>query len=848
MHPVGGIVYRNLKADIIRRIVEGRAGVTNLVRVIRAAFAAALLEDSGETKLTLPQDDEKQRKKKKRAAMAAAAAAAASAPDPAPAPAQAGLDFVKPMPPYATCVDELIKKGGLTHMTFARALRILSGPVREPYLSGSLIDVDRDVSNKFGQNTQQLVEPERFPNSFVRGASSLYLRAGVHVESAGGASDVAGNTAGPAVMKGTHLHVFVEPVVPQGGINFGGPITLRVVENEGQCREFVKPLPGDGSRADWGPIFLHAKPVTTQKEQTVASGAIESAPSGPKSPSSGDNAPEGAGAGSGASVFTSGALLHGLGYQALELIRLTNRTPLLWVSIDPHHMFDGRVSVFQPDCCLAEKIFHDGEAISQVESIRALAERPHRIQGATKVKTIFDVDVATLSVRVLGDCLRGSATLQRDLPHTPAVRIQAALAIAQWQNNKAPESTEVVGGESWVGLDLLLQYFKERWISRDTVMPIHYTRTVCKRSKSKNRGAEDDGDELSALGEYIYLDSMTEPAERTSLIEVAEAVQIEEDEEYRVRSAVITAIASIRAKDGMTPPRVISFLENILSSGDGSTSGRVVVPLNEDELIRRKRLRRTIDQDEKGDDDVADSTDGTDEIMDAPFVSANAFADSLLALCHVNVRPARLDDSVAGAPQIRSDTSKHPILPLMALCHRWLEWDLYREDVRLEAEAEAMTGVGGGCYSTVSACAIAALSSLALLRQSTTDASSAQVPPAEEIKHDEGISPSKRKAHHDHHTKSEEAASARYYAEIFDSRPVRADATRAAAAQAVACICCAADRLNDNNSESLGLLTALEFLLDRIQGTSNGDVGFVPPDSQAFILVRSTSLDLTCPF
>lgn len=844
VHPVGGVVFRHLKTEVLRRVVEGRAGLNNLVRVIRAAFAAALLEDAGEAKLTLPQEEDKKRKKKKKPlhsgtsdATAASSAEGPATPAAALSAAAAAQDYVRPMPPYATCVDELIKKGGLTHMTFARALRILSGPVREPYLRGSLIDVDRDVSNKFGQSTRQLVEPESFPNSFVRGASSLYLRVGVHVEPAGGggASDTAGGGSGPLSMKGTSLVVFVEPVVPLGGINYGGLITIRVIENEGQCREFVKTVPVDGSRADWGPIFLHAKPVTTQKQQTAASGTIEGGASGPKSPAAASGAAGGGSSASGGtdptegsaraalpsqSIFTPDTMLHSMGYQAIELIRLTNRTPLLWVSIDPHFMYDGRVSIFQPDSCLAEKLFHDGEAISQVESIRALAERPHRIQGSVQVKTIFDVDVAELPVRVLGDCLRGSATLQRDLPHTPAVRVQAALAIAQWQNNKAPDSIDIVGGDVWVGLDLLLQYFKERWVNGDTVMPVHYTRTVCKTAKNKNLGGENVGDERSAMGDYIYLDSMTEPSERASMIEVAEAVQFEEDEEYRVRSAVITAIASIRAKDGRTPPAVVRFLTKILSSGDGSISGNIIPP-NEDSLVRKKRLRRSIDQEEKGDDDQADGSDWTEDLMDAPYVSATSLADSLLALCHVNIRPAQLDDPAVGGPGTTSTpSSQHPILPLMALCHRWLEWDLYREDVRLEAEADTMTGVGSGCYSTVSACAITALVSLALLRQSTSDAGPTEVPAAEDIKHNASSgSPSKRKIHDDdnHHTKAEQASTAKYYAEIFDSRPVRADATRAAAAQAVTCICCAADRLNDQSTDSLGLLTALEFLLDRIQ-------------------------------
>ena len=51
--------------------------------------------------------------------------------------------------------------------------------------------------------------------------------------------------------------------------------------------------------------------------------------------------------------------------------------------------------------------------------------------------------------------------------------------------------------------------------------------------------------------------------------------------------------------------------------------------------------------------------------------------------------------------------------------------------------------------------------------------------------------------------------------DIFDDSVGRPDVTRAACAQAAACICCAIDRL-DRPPPHLGLLTALEFLFDRI--------------------------------
>ena len=54
------------------------------------------------------------------------------------------------------------------------------------------------------------------------------------------------------------------------------------------------------------------------------------------------------------------------------------------------------------------------------------------------------------------------------------------------------------------------------------------------------------------------------PTRRRVIFEEADEVEVEEGEEYGVRSAVITAIASIRAKDGMTPATVLQFLETVL--------------------------------------------------------------------------------------------------------------------------------------------------------------------------------------------------------------------------------------------------------------------------------------------
>ena len=210
--------------------------------------------------------------------------------------------------------------------------------------------------------------------------------------------------------------------------------------------------------------------------------------------------------------------------------------------------------------------------------------------------------------------------------------------------------------------------------------------------------------------------------DQDALIEEAIDIENEEDEEYRVRSAVITAIASCRAKDGLSPPLVLSVLERILHGED--ESGLVnLVSLEEDQHIRKKRKKP---EESKGRRDVGNplSTGETmssfGEIDELPYISSGLIADALLSLCFINVRPAVIDDPTTGK-QLQS-RANHPCIPLMSLAYRWLEWDLFKEAIRKETELQTMTGIGND-QSIISTCAITALYSLALLRQVTTETS-----------------------------------------------------------------------------------------------------------------------------
>jgi hypothetical protein len=263
-----------------------------------------------------------------------------------------------------------------------------------------------------------------------------------------------------------------------------------------------------------------------------------------------------------------------------------------------------------------------------------------------------------------------------------------------------------------------------------------------------------------------------------------------------VRAAVVTAVASIRAKDGQTPSAAIQFLEAVLEAEDDNMMGNVVFP--DDDMMVEKTFRKLKSGGGgKGNADDSDDSSVDDELPtpSLSYISSQLVADTLLALCHVNASPSIYTDPSTGK-SIHS-TGRHPVVKLMELAKGWLDWEMYRETIRAEVNLSTRTGIAGNCHDVIAACAIVSLSSLAILRQSTTNS----IPEDNKSKSSDPL---------------DEVTTAKYYMDIYDSKPQRNDHTRAAAAQAVACICCAADRFEIESVPALGLLTALEFLLDRI--------------------------------
>ena len=331
------------------------------------------------------------------------------------------------------------------------------------------------------------------------------------------------------------------------------------------------------------------------------------------------------------------------------------------------------------------------------------------------------------------------------------------------------------------------------------IMPTKFSRLVYKKSEEEVHQASAATDGGTSTSQplydtsYEYLDTLDDDIRKLAL-EAADVIELEEDEEYRVRSAVVTAIASIRAKDGLTPTAAIKFLETLLESEDAEMDGNIVYE-DENRIIQEtyKEARA-----QKGLDSIGDPNQSEPSLS---YCSSQLVADTLLSLCHVNAMPPVFVDPTTG--KVVQSKGEHPMYRLFKLARTWLEWELYRENIRFEMANATQTGISGNCYDAVAACSIIAISNMVILMQSTTDAS---LPDNERASSstDELIRP---------------VASATFYSEIFDSDPIRNDLTRAACAQALSCICCAADRLEMDNVEPVGLLTSLEFLLDRIIGT-----------------------------
>jgi hypothetical protein len=132
-HPTQ-LIYRECKAWWVAKVSAARAGPDNLMRAIRACILAGALY-SGHGWTCLPQEITTKFNND----------------------GAGDSNAASPTPRFLLVIEELIKRGGITHGVFTKSLRLLAGPSKEIYLNGSLIDVSKENVDVKGNKVRRSI-------------------------------------------------------------------------------------------------------------------------------------------------------------------------------------------------------------------------------------------------------------------------------------------------------------------------------------------------------------------------------------------------------------------------------------------------------------------------------------------------------------------------------------------------------------------------------------------------------------------------------------------------------------------------------------------------------------------
>lgn len=202
--------------------------------------------------------------------------------------------------------------------------------------------------------------------------------------------------------------------------------------------------------------------------------------------------------------------------------RREHYSPVVWVRLDPDLQW---ISEWEwenmPEYLFLEQLHRDPDAAAQCLALRALTAYPkpgHDAAAAVGTGGMGGVMRPSLAALAMSDCLRGKVRPGWVEPSL-SVRMEAARALAAWQNNHAPGAM-VAQETGWKGLSLLLQDYRERFFDASGRVPL--------------------------------------PADFT------------DEAEYQLQKSVLHAVSLIRAKDGCSPPLIWDFLKTILEAHDNS--------------------------------------------------------------------------------------------------------------------------------------------------------------------------------------------------------------------------------------------------------------------------------------
>jgi hypothetical protein len=202
--------------------------------------------------------------------------------------------------------------------------------------------------------------------------------------------------------------------------------------------------------------------------------------------------------------------------------RREHYSPIVWVRLDPDLQW---ITEWEwenmPEYLFLEQLHRDPDAAAQCLALRALTAYPKPGQDAAAAVGaggMGGVMRPSLAALAMSDCLRGKIRPGWVEPSL-SVRMEAARALAAWQNNHAPGAM-VAQETGWRGLGLLLQDYRERFFDASGRVPL--------------------------------------PADFT------------DEAEYQLQKSVLHAISLIRAKDRCSPPLIWDFLRTILEAHDNS--------------------------------------------------------------------------------------------------------------------------------------------------------------------------------------------------------------------------------------------------------------------------------------
>lgn len=274
------------------------------------------------------------------------------------------------------------------------------------------------------------------------------------------------------------------------------------------------------------------------------------------------------------------------GVSALTLAREGN-APLKLLLVDPLHTILGEVVACVPDNVLVEQLFTNtlrnasgdrrSDIFSQIRAIRSLAKVTHSPfysnEPSQPTRQLFQL-------RALSDCLQsrnqsennatyGSAYARSStkVDHSVYVRAEAALALAQWQNERAPsknvpsnfllsiirpDSKDVLATSSllnefpplyenqWGGLTILLQSIRDMYL--DPISSSSSTLT--------NPASASSSSSSSALSSVATTSSTTN-ANATPLVPIS--VDPQDEGSNILRNCLLLSLSSIKSAQYLTP-------------------------------------------------------------------------------------------------------------------------------------------------------------------------------------------------------------------------------------------------------------------------------------------------------